>query len=102
MNEYKQVKDNFRIDEHQRISNIARSENITIAQCIRNHFDSSIDNPPIRNQTVSYKKVDPKLLFQIEYISKQLHYIAKNLQGGGELERFLLVEIYEKMMEITK
>jgi len=102
MNEYKQVKVNFRIEDHKIISNIARSENITIAQYIRNHFDSSIDNPPIRNQAISYKKVDPKLLFQIEYISKRINFIAKNLQDCGELERFLLVEIYEKMMELTK
>ena len=100
MSKYKQVKVNFTIDDHRKISYLAQEENKTIAQLIRSQFSFEIKNTPIPRQIAMYKHVDPKLLYEIRKIGNNINQIARRLNQGQLLERRILLKIYEKVSRI--
>lgn len=100
MSKYKQVKVNFTIDDHIKISNLAIRENKTIAQLIRSRFASEIENAPTPKQITIYKQVDPKLLYEIRKIGNNINQIARRLNQGQVLEKRVLLKIYESVSQL--
>jgi len=100
MSKYKQVKVNFTLDDHNKISNLAISENKTIAQLIRSHFSSEIENAPLPKQIVAYKQTDPKLLYAINRVGNNINQAVKKLHQGQLLERRILIKIYEEVSKL--
>ena len=100
MSKYKQVKVNFTIDDHIKISNLAIRENKTIAQLIRSRFTFEIENTPIPKQVVTYKQTDPKLLYEIRKIGNNINQAVKKLHRGQMLEKRILIKIYEKVSQL--
>jgi len=100
MSKYKQVKVNFTIDDHIKISNLAIRENKTIAQLIRSRFASEIKNAPIPRQIAIYKQTDPKLLYEIRKIGCNINQAVKKLHQGKLLEKRILIKIYEDVSKL--
>ena len=100
MSKYKQVKVNFTILDHYKITTLAKSENKTIAELIRSRFDAEIRSAPIPRQRVKYVETDPKLLYEIRKIGNNINQIAHKLNQGHMLERRLLFKIYEKVSQL--
>lgn len=100
MTKYKQVKVNFATDDYDKLSQIALSEEKTIAQLIRSRFDFSIENTPKRNKTVIYKNADPRLLYELNRIGNNINQIARKLNSNHTLEKRVLLKIYEKMTQL--
>jgi hypothetical protein len=97
---YKQVKVNFTISDHAKISNLAITKNKTIAQLIRSKFSFEIDNAPFPKQVVTYKHTDPKLLYEIRKIGNNINQAVKKLHQGQMLEKRILFKIYEKVSQL--
>ena len=100
MSKYKQVKVNFTIDDHRKISNLAIRENKTIAQLIRSRFASEIKNAPIPRQIAIYKQADPQLLYSLNKIGTNINQIARKLHQGQLLEKRILIKIYEEVSKL--
>lgn len=100
MGKYKQVKVNFSIEDHAKLSTIALAQNKTIAELIRSHFDTKIENAPQRNRTVVYKNADPRLLYELNKIGNNINQIARHLNAGHRLEKRTLIKIYKRVMQL--
>lgn len=96
----KQVKVNFSIYDYENISVMANSENISIAQLIRDKFNTKIDNTPAKKSSVIYKKSDPRLLFELNSIRISMNKIAESLDSNDALNYMILFEIYKKIMSL--
>jgi len=100
MSKYKQIKVNFSVEDHSKISQIAVSENKTIAELIRSRFSSEIENAPLPKQIVTYKQTDPKLLYEIKKIGNNINQAIKKLHQGQILEKRILIKIYEDVSKL--
>lgn len=100
LGKYKQVKVNFSIEDHAKLTNLAKAQNKTIAELIRSHLDTKIENAPQRNKTVIYKNADPRLLYELNKIGNNINQIARHLNVGHMLEKRVLIKIYEKVMQL--
>lgn len=96
----KQVKVNFSTPDYEYILAIANSENISMAQFIRDKLSVKIDNPPIKKSIVVYKKSDPKLLFLLNSIRISINEVAKKVDSKNEFGNIILFEIYKKVMSL--
>lgn len=97
---YKQIKVNFTPEDHSRISQLAKAENLTIAQYIRSRLDSQIKDAPSPNRAVIYKRADPKLLYQLSRIGSNINQLARKVNQNQGLERRALLKIYVKVMQL--
>ena len=78
----KQIKVNFYPHQHEKLKQIAKSNNTTIAQFIREKLDLELEEKDTRKiytpvQKKVYKTSDPKLLFELNKIGNNLNQIAK-------------------------
>jgi len=96
----KQVKVNFTLDDYTNLSALSKAENISIAQFIRNKLKVKIDNAPSKKTTVTYKKTNPKLLYQLNKIGNNLNQIAKKLNSKNQYDSRAIFEIYNQVMSL--
>lgn len=95
----KQIKVYFSEEDYQKIKDESASENISMAEFIRQKINLKIENPPTpKKAKMTYKKIDPKLLFFLSNISNNINQVAKKLNSKGELDRKMLLDIYKKVM----
>jgi len=100
MSDYTQVKVNFFPDDHDKLLQLAISENKTIAQLIRSKFSFEIENAPMPRQIAIYKHTDPKLLYEIRRIGVNINQAVKKLHQGQMLEKRILIKIYEEVSNL--
>jgi hypothetical protein len=100
MSDYTQVKVNLFPDDHDKLLQLAISENKTIAQLIRSRFSFEIKNAPMPRQIAKYKQVDPKLLYAIRKIGNNINQAVKKLHQGQILEKRILIKIYEEVSQL--
>jgi len=96
----KQVKATFTPTDHNKLLQLAISENKTIAELIRSRFDAEIKSPPRPRQITIYKQTDPQLLYEIRKIGNNLNQIARKLNQGQLLEKRILIKIYERVSQL--
>jgi len=70
--------------QHEQIKNLAKANNVTIAQYIREQLALELDPKDTRKiytetQKKVYKSTDPKLLYEINKIGNNLNQIARVL-----------------------
>jgi hypothetical protein len=97
---YKQVKVNFTYHDHTKISQLAISENKTIAELIRSQFHMEIQSAPMPKQIAIYKQADPQLLYEIRKIGVNINQAVKKLHQGKMLEKRILIKIYEDVSKL--
>ena len=100
MSIYKQIKVNFSVEDHSKISQIAISENKTIAELIRSRFHVEIQSAPMPKQVAIYKQADPQLLYSLNKIGTNINQIARKLHQGQLLEKRILIKIYEEISKL--
>ncbi len=99
----KQVKVNLYPHQYLQIKEKAKSNNVTIAQYIREQLNLNLDPKDTRKiytetQKKVYKETDPKLLYEINKIGNNLNQIARVLnQKKDDLNR---VEILQSLVKI--
>lgn len=95
----KQIKVYFSEDDYQKIKDESASENISMAEYIRQKINLKIENPPTpKKAKMTYKKTNPDLLFLLSNIANNINQIAKKLNSKNEFDRRAIFEIYEKVM----
>lgn len=96
----KQVKVNFSIYDYENILELAKSENISMAQLIRNKLNVKVKNSPVKKSTVINDKSEHKLLFELNSIRISLNKIVENLDSNNAFSNLALFEIYQKIMSL--
>ena len=102
---YQQVKINFYPDQHKILSDLSEANNQTIAQFIREKLDLNIDEKDIRSayrkhEKISYKKTDPKLIYQLNKIGNNLNQIARIV--NTKKEDYNSIDILKSLVKIEK
>jgi len=101
----KQVKVNLYQHQHQQIKILAEENNTTIAQYIREKLSLELEEKDTRgaykkHEKVSYKKADPKLLYELSKIGNNLNQIAKYI--NTKKDDIDTIEILQSLVEIEK
>jgi len=97
----KQVKVYFQEADFLKLKDEAVSENLSMAELIRQKVNLKIDNPPApKSEPKKYEAVDPKLLYELKKIGNNINQIAKKLHSKNELEVVMLRQIYNKVMSL--
>ena len=105
----KQVKVNLYPYQHEQIKNLAAENNTTIAQYIREQLALNLAPKDTRkiyknHEKVTYKKTDPKLIYELSKIGNNLNQISRNLNQKKDVSNIeilqTLVSIEEKIKEL--
>jgi len=94
----KQIKVYFPIDDFENLKLQAKNQNLTMSEFLRNAVNSKIENAPVPKSKKVYKVTNPDLLFFISNIANNINQIAKKMNSKRELDRKMLLDIYEKVM----
>ncbi len=103
---YKQVKVNFYPEQHQFLSELAKKNNQTIAQFIREKLNLSLNEKEVKSrysksdEKENYKKADPKLIYQLNKIGNNLNQIARVV--NTKKADYNSVEILKSLNEIQQ
>jgi len=100
MSNLKQIKVSLKPEDYEVIKQKAMKKNISLAEFIRQKLQVSIDFRSASNPITYYRKRDPQLLFQLNQISKELNKIANGIEKNIEINSFLLLQIYTKVMRL--
>ena len=82
MAKLKQIKVNFYPEQHEKLVAMAKANDTTISQFIREQINFNLSEEDIkkrykRHNENEYKKADPKLIYQIAKIGNNLNQIAR-------------------------
>jgi hypothetical protein len=77
LSKYKQVKINLTLSDHAKFSEVAASQNISMAELIRRRIGAEIENAPAPKSKHTTAASDPKLLYELNRIGNNLNQIAK-------------------------
>jgi len=94
----KQIKVNLEESDYNKLSDMAASEGITMAELIRRQFDFSIEN---NLTTKVHQKIDPALLFELKKVADNLNKVAENMSNNIEVNSSILYEINRHLMRIV-
>ena len=94
----KQIKINLKEDDYRKLSNMAESEGITMAELIRRQFNFSLESTLT---TKVHQSIDPALLFELKKVSDSLNKIAENMSNNIEVNSSILYEINRHVMRIV-
>jgi len=104
VSKYKQVKVNLTPEHHQKLTDIAIENNMTVAEYIRKKLDIDLKEKPRvrkkRTDSVVFNKADPQLIYHLSRIGKNINQIAKHLNSGNSFDRAvlaLLIDIRNKL-----
>ena len=104
MSKYKQIKVNVLEDEYIKLVQIAKKQNITLAELFRLSVGTRIKNAPKPHKEkpkIVYKRTDPNLLYEINKIGVNINQIARYLNSGkDDLKLQVLYHIYEEVMSL--
>jgi hypothetical protein len=100
MSNLKQIKVNVKQEDYELIKQNAMRSNISLAEFIRQQLKISIDLKSSRNPVGYFRKRDPQLLYELNQISKALNQIATAIESNIEINSFLLLQIYTKVMRL--
>ena len=104
MPKYKQVKINLKEEDYERLVEVAKRDNVTLAEFFRLSVNINIDNNPKAKKLKSkifYKKINPDLVYEVHKIALDIHQIAKYLNSSkDDLKLQALYSIYEKVMSL--
>ena len=104
MAKYKQVKINLKEEDYERLVEVAKRDNVTLAEFFRLSVDINIDNTPKIKKLKSkifYKQTNPNLIYEVHKIGLDIHQIAKHLNSSkDDLKLQTLYAIYEKVMSL--
>ena len=104
MSKYKQIKINVTEDVYVKLVQIAKNQNITLAELFRLSVHIKIENAPKPKKEKSkiiYKHTDPDLLYEVNKIGVNLNQIARHLNSGeDDLKLQTLYSIYEEVMSL--
>ncbi|WP_457747454.1 hypothetical protein [Sulfurimonas sp.] len=94
----KQIKINLKEDDYRKLSDMAASQGITIAELIRRKFNFSLENTLT---TKVHQRIDPDLLFELKKIADSLNKVAENMSNNIEVNSSILYEINRHVMRIV-
>lgn len=89
----KQIKVNFTIAHHEKLTYLAKEQNITKAQWIREQLQTTFDNPREPSVKKIHKTTDPQLLYHLNKIGNNLNQIAKHANEGNPLTFLVLAQL---------
>ena len=93
----RQIKINLKEHDYHKLSDMAASEGITMAELIRRQFDFSIEN---NLSTKVHQKIDPALLFELHQLTLSLNNVAENMSENIEVKSLILYEIHRRIMRL--
>jgi len=102
--EYQQVRVNLKPEDMKILSNICKSKGISKSEYIRQKIDLHYEEARTPKKIVSYKRVNPKLLYEINKIGININQLAERANRKKSLDLSILVvleEIREKINEIS-
>jgi len=104
MPKYKQVKINLKEEDYERLVEVAKRDNVTLAEFFRLSVDINIDNnlkiKKLKSK-IFYKQTNPHLLYEVHKIGLDIHQVAKHLNSSkDDLKLQTLYSIYEKVMSL--
>jgi len=85
-------------EEKEEWQKLAASYNMSLAQFIR----TQINNKPIKNKKVVYKKADPELIRAITAIGNNLNQIARKINTNEKIDVLIQLRNIEKRLEKLK
>jgi len=94
----KQIKVNLQKSDYNKLSDMAASEGITMAELIRRQFDFSLESTLT---TKVHQSIDPALLFELKKVSDSLNKVAENMSNNIEVNSSILYEINRHVMRIV-
>jgi hypothetical protein len=104
MPKYKQIKVNVSEEVHEKLVQISKKHNITLAELFRLSIGTKIENTPEPKKEKSkiiYKRTDPNLLYEVNKIGVNLNHIVRHLDGGkDDLKLQVIYRIYEAVMSL--
>ena len=104
--EYKQIKVNFTVEQHQELSVIADEKGVTLAQLLRNCVGFEIEDKRIPREHQQLKiemKVDKDWCYEINRIGWSLNKAVKEMHtNGGLIELRALQNIIDSITELNK
>lgn len=101
----KQIKINLTEEAHNRINILAKNANLTVSEFVRTLLNEKTINAPLPHNNkpkVIYRKINPKLLYEINKIGVNLNQIAKKLHTENILELSILLDIQKKINSLIK
>ena len=93
----KQIKVSLKESDYKKLSDMAESKGISLAELIRRQFNFSIENTVT---TKVHQKIDPALLFELHQLTSSLNNVAENMSQNIEVNSLMLYEIHRKVMRI--
>jgi len=85
-------------EEKEEWQKLAASYNMSLAQFIRN----LINNKPIENKKVIYKKADPEIIRAIAGIGNNINQIARRINTNEKIDVLIQLRNIEKRLEKLK
>ena len=98
----KQIKVNFTLEHHKKLTNLAKEAQLTKAQWIRSQLKTTFDNPREPHVKKVYKKTDPELLYHLNKIGNNLNQIAKHANERNPLSLQVLAQLVSIEKELKK
>jgi hypothetical protein len=92
-NNLKQIKVNFTLEHHEKLTYLAKELGLTKAQWIRSQLRTTFENPREPSITRVHKVADPELLYHLNKIGNNLNQIAKHTNEGKPLDMQILIQL---------
>ena len=101
----KQAKVNFYPEQHEKLQAMAKANDSTISQFIREQIDFNLSDEDIKKRYKkhnpnAHKKADPKLIYEIAKIGNNLNQIAKYI--NTKKNDVNTIQILESLVSIEK
>ena len=105
MAKLKQAKVNFYPEQHEKLTAMAKANDSTISQFIREQIDFNLSDEDIKKRYKKYnpnshKKADPKLIYEIAKIGNNLNQIAKYI--NTKKNDINTIDILQSLVSIEK
>ena len=89
----KQIKVNFTLEHHEKLTYLAKESGLTKAQWIRTQLNTTFENPREPSVKRVYKKADPELLYHLNKIGNNLNQIATHANTKKTLDMQILIQL---------
>ena len=89
----KQIKVNFTLAHHEKLTYLAKEAGLTKAQWIRSQLNTTFENPREPTVTRVHKTTDPELLYHLNKIGNNLNQIATHANTKKTLDMQVLIQL---------
>lgn len=92
---------NLKPDDYEKMDNLAKKYDTSIASLFRELADMQIDKPPVRKGGVKTQSLDPQLLYHLKKIGANINQIAARCNTRKVVDRLVLSELIELKKELS-